>query len=394
MREKIILFVRRHPVILNCIYDVLRCFFNFISLFIPKTDTILFSSYGGRKLDDSPYELYKEIIRRKEFDKHEIVWAFVNPDQFEIPRGIKVKIDTPAFFKTLLKARIWISNTGIDRDIGISKRGHISVETWHGCPLKKICGEENTGSVSNNKLLKRKQDTTTIRCAQGEYDLEIYSRVFNSSRETFLMCDLPRNDILAKGISEEEQIQIKKNIGIIDNRKVVLYMPTFREYSLDKNNNICMAPPLNMEYWKEKLSEEYVLLIRAHYAVTKVMKIVNDGFTYDVSDYPSVNDLYFISDILISDYSSSYIDYSILQRPMLCYAYDLEEYTEKRGLYIDLAKELPCPIDKDESALIEHLENMDYMEYSEKSRLFHEKYSSHAGNATNAVINEIISRNL
>ena len=151
-------------------------------------------------------------------------------------------------------------------------------------------------------------------------------------------------------------------------------------------------PPMNLDKWERALREKYVLLIRAHYSVTASMNVIENEFVKDVSSYPSINDLYIISDILISDYSSSFIDYSILNRPMLCFAYDLEEYEEKRGLYVNLDEELPCIIDYDEDSLIDHILNLDYEAASKETRKFHQKYAPHAGNASKMVVDEIIKR--
>ena len=392
MRLKLIMILRTHPHVLSWMYTLLRLFLNTCNIFVKKKNSILFTSYGGRQLSDSPYELYKGILNEDAFKSFEIYWAFVDPDRFSIPVGEKIKIDTIEFFKVLLRSRIWISNTGIDRDIGISKKGRISVETWHGSPIKKICGEENSGSVSNNFFQKRKIDKETIRCAQSNYDLEIFARVFNAESKCFLLSDLPRNDILYKGVSYEKIVEIKRVIGLPIDKKIILYMPTFREYEVDDKGDLYIKPPIHLSKWEKLFAKDYILLIRAHYAVTKAMDFNNNDFVKNVSEYSDVNDLYLISDLLISDYSSAYFDYSILKRPMLCFAYDIEKYSEKRGMYMNIEETLPCSIDKTEEELLKHIVSLNYEKYSELASQFHEKYTPYAGNATQSVIDEIIHR--
>lgn len=392
MRLKLIGFLKHHPKLLNFGYGIFRAFLNFLGIFIRKKKKIVFVSYGGRKLDDSPYTVYKEICSRKEFDGYDIVWAFVDPDQHELERGRKVKVDTPRFFYELLSAKIWVSNTGIDRDIGISKRKVISVETWHGCPIKKICGEEHTNSTQNKSLQKGKKDARTIRCAQSMHDLKIFARVFHAEESAFLLSDLPRNDELVVGKPKDELLSIKESLGIPVDKKVILYMPTYREYNVDKDYNTYIAPPINMSEWKSRLGSDYVLLMRAHYAVNVALNIQNDGFVVDVSSFPKINDLYLIADILISDYSSAYMDYAILERPMLCFAYDYEEYSEKRGLYLKLEEVLPCEVDRDEASLLNRIENMDYDEYSLRTKAFKEIYAPFAGKASAAVVDAIVKK--
>lgn len=389
MRDKVLNFLRVHPGILNAFWKVAHVFFSFVGLFVPiKKKTILITSFAGRKYDDSPKALYDEIIQRREFDNWEIIWAFIEPGSINIPRGKKIKIDTWPFFMALLYSQVWISNSGMDRNINIRKKGIIKIETWHGTPLKKIGEDQNSGTIGNYKE-QGSVDDKTIRCAQSDFDREIFARVFNADKKCILLSDLPRNDGLLR-YTENEIYKIKNKIGICREKKVLLYMPTYREYLVNEKNQTYLAPPMNLEKWKLELGEEYVLLIRTHYAVAEALKLKEDEFVKDVSLYPYINDLYVIADIMISDYSSAYIDYSILDKPMLCFAYDEDEYIEKRGLYIDLHEELPCPVDKDEDTLIQRIKNLDWVEQTEASKKFHKKYAPYAGNASNMVINKLV----
>ena len=246
--------------------------------------------------------------------------------------------------------------------------------------------------MQNDKLHKGKKDASTIRCAQSEHDLNIFARVFHAEKESFLLSDLPRNDELAGEQSVERINEIKAKLDIPLDKKVILYMPTYREYLMDENYNNYIKPPMTLTKWAEALKDEYVLLFRAHYAVNKALDLKNDGFVYDVSAYPKINDLYIASDILISDYSSAYMDYAILERPMLCFAYDLDEYEEKRGLYLKLDEALPCEICDNEDSLISQITDLNYAEASARTRVFKERFAPYAGNASKIVVDEIIKR--
>lgn len=393
MRERVIQYLKMHPGILNAFWHLMSALLKLYSLVLPiKDKTVIFACFGGRKFDDSPKALYDSMCKSEYFKDWNFIWAFVNPDDFYIPRGEKVKIDTLSFFKALLSSKVWISNSGMARGINIHRRGIVEVETWHGTPLKKIGGEEHQNSMAPDRNKKKKKiDGTTIRCAQSEYDRNIFARIFAAQKEAILLCDLPRNDCLLK-YTQDDNNRIRDVLGITQDKRVILYTPTYREYLLDDNNNTFIAPPMDLSKWRERLGNEYVVLFRAHYAVKKAMGIKTDGFVYDVTDYPNLNDLYSISDLMISDYSSTFFDYSILDRPMLCFAYDLEEYEKKRGLYLSLEHELPCPIDKNEDQIIERILNLDFDQYKEKTRCFHAKYAPYAGKACDAVIKRIIER--
>ena len=112
------------------------------------------------------------------------------------------------------------------------------------------------------------------------------------------------------------------------------------------------------------------------------MKIDFNDFVRDASDYPAINDLMIASDILISDYSATIFDYCVLERPIISFTYDYEEYKEARGLYIDLPSELPNGIVKTEEEVIEGIKKMDFATASERTRIFKNKYVPKGGNAT------------
>lgn len=394
MRKNIIVFLKKHPMILNFFWKFLGIILKVWSVFVPiKEKTVLFASFGGRKFDDSPRALYEEMLKRPEFSDWKFIWAFVEPEKFDISNGDKVKIDTYSFFKILISSRVWISNSGMTRGIDFKRNGIIYIETWHGTPLKKIGGEENTNSMIYKKSKRNvgNLDSETIRCAQSEYDREIFQRIFNATKDSIILSDLPRNDSML--IYTYEKVQsIRKELSIPCDKKVLLYTPTYREYLINENNNMYIAPPINLEKWERALGDEYVLLIRAHYAIAEALGLQNTKFVRDVSEYSPLNDLYAVADCMISDYSSTYFDYSILERPMFCFAYDLEEYEKKRGLYLKLQDTLPCPIDKDEDDVVYHILNMDRSEYVENTKKFHEKYTPYAGNACGIIIDEILRR--
>lgn len=391
MRDRVINWVKNNHGVLKVAYLSTRKILNALGAVTPVKKQIIFSSFGGRAFNDSPYALYRGICEDERFDAYELVWAFVSPENHSIPRGKTVKIDTPAFFRELLSSEIWVSNAGIDRGIELSRKKHISVETWHGTPIKKIGDDSNNNTALNENKL-RKKDSKTIRCAQSEYDLEIFERVLNADEESFLLCDLPRNDELCASNIDKRSQDIKNNLNIPAEKKVLLYMPTYREYWQDKTGLTEMKQFINVGRWEEELGDEYVLLIRAHYAVNKQIDFQSSPFVRDVSGYSNLNDLFIIADILISDYSSAMIDYSILDKPLLCYAMDYDEYLLKRGTYVDLDSFLPCPVDKNERELIARIRTLDYSGYSQKSREFHMKYAPYAGHATEKVIEEIAKR--
>lgn len=392
MHSKIIAFLKKNPSVLRFCWIFAKLVLQTIYVFIPKhRNQILFASFGGRQFNDSPKAIYDEICKREAFKHWELVWTFVEPNLIDIPRGKKIKMDSPAFFWALLQSRVWVSNSGMDRDIFLNLKNVIKIETWHGTPLKKICGDEHQNTMGGKREIKGKPDNKTIRCAQSEFDQKLFQRLFHATKESILLCDLPRNDELLTYTKTKKQF-VREKLNIDNEKKVILYTPTYREYLWDANGNNLIAPPIHFEKWKRSLGANYVLLFRAHYAIGTVLNIENNDFVIDVSSYPNLNDLYVISDMMISDYSSCFFDYSILDRPMFCFAYDLNEYQEKRGLYFDLEETLPCKIHLTEDSLLSDIESIDMLKAIEATKLFHHKFAPFAGRASETIVNEILRR--
>lgn len=356
-----------------------------IGIFVKSTPKlILFNSFGGKKFDDSPKAIYDYMISDMRFDEYELVWAFHEPEKFSIPRGRIIKTDNLNYFITALKAKCWITNSAIERGLEFKKKETLYVNTWHGTPIK-LMGCDAT-KVSPSRVPERYYD---IQTAQSKYEADIFSRVFNVNYNNFLICGLPRNDELFNLRHRENQAIFKQKLGIPENKKIILYAPTFREYERDTKLNCVLAPPISFKKWKELLGEDYVVLLRCHYEVSKILNTdIDNEFVFDVSAYPALNELMLASDMLISDYSSIIFDYSILNRPIYLYTYDYDEYQNRRGMYFDIREELPGG-SISEKELVELIQK----EYPyQRLEIFRKKYVTNYGNATREVVNKIYEK--
>lgn len=362
----------------------------------PDDKLILFVSFGGRKYDDSPRCIYEAMIEDHQFDGFQLVWAFINPERHKLKgRGEKVKIDTLAFFKTALKARVWVNNSNVSRGLPFKGKHTFDFDTWHGSAIKKIGFDIETQTFGNSTKTKpsKKLSSHDVFCAQSPFDVEVFSQALNIPDDIIKVIGLPRNDELVSRNNEETIIAVKQKLNIPLDKTVILYAPTFREFDRDEGNNCVLTPPMNLEKWKRELGDKYVLLFRAHYEVVKCMDVIEDSFVKNMSNYPNLNELMLISDICLSDYSSIFFDYSILGRPMLCWAYDFEEYSAKRGLYFDIRQALQCEEMMTEDDVISCIKNLNVEERESITDAFQKKYVTEYGNATMKSL-DIIANNL
>lgn len=385
-------FIKTNKTAYNLYYFIGNIFFRFLGFFLkPDHDSILFVSFGGKKFDDSPKAIYEYMINNTQTDHLKYFWAFLEPDKIEIPVGQKIRIDTVAYFKVALKSRIWVTNSEVGRGLKFKNKKTFCLNTWHGTPIKKIGSDAHNIDLDSG-FGSRDASNADIVLAQGEFDANILARLFNIDRDKVKVFGLPRNDVLA---INDPQIKstIKNKLGIEEDKKVILYAPTFREFDRDSKLNSLIAPPIDIDLWQKKLGDRYVILFRAHYETVKILNInfnQYEGFLYNMSNYPILNDLMLASDLLISDYSSVFFDYSILGRPMLCFAYDYDLYFDNRGLYIDIQTELPGGVIKTEDELISKIMNVDTEALCYETIQFRNKYLESYGKATELSVNLII----
>ena len=361
--KKIINLLKTNQFFYNLYNFTISLLLKVFGLFVKiDENVILFNSFGGKKYDDSPKVIYEYMITNKKYDSYKFYWVFDEPNKFSIEKGIKLKNNSLKFFVTALKAKYWITNSGIERGLKFKKKNTVYINTWHGTAIKHI------GKDENNLSVKTRTSKVNYMYSQSEYDKKTFMHVFDLESDNVVLSGLPRNDELVN-VSKEEIDKIKKKLNLPLNKKIILYAPTFREYNRDSNGCL-LAPPIDLKMWEEKLGDNYILLFRAHYEVNKVLGIKENDFIKNYSDYPNLNELLKISDILISDYSSIMIDYSILERPIFNYIYDFDEYKEKRGMYFDLREKLPeCCFEK-EIDLLNAIENINYKIESNKVKKF------------------------
>ena len=214
---------------------------------------------------------------------------------------------------------------------------------------------------------------------------------FKVPEHLMLASGLPRNDALYH-VTDTKILALKQQLGLPLDKKIILYAPTWRD-SDDQGKTYSLKPPIHLDKWEERLGEHYILLFRTHHYTTRLLGVQFNDFVRDVSNYPSINDLFIVSDLLISDYSSCITDYSILERPVVCFAYDYDAYSKQRGINIDFRTEMPAGIQKTEDEVLDHILNMDEAEECRKTReMLKNRFTYIGGHATEICINAVFGK--
>ena len=244
---------------------------------------------------------------------------------------------------------------------------------------------------TNNCFKGRGKWNVDYFTCQGEYEADIFRKVFQTiGKDRMHVIGLPRNDIYAT-YTREYMLSLRRKMGISEDKKVILYAPTFREYDKTDSMAVKISIPINFEKWRHLLGDGYILLFRAHYEVVQGLNIQDNDFVREMSAYPQLEDLMIVSDLLISDYSSIFFDYSIMHKPMLCFAYDYEHYTRERGLYFDIREYLPNA--KDENELLLLIQQSDTTIKNKGVERFQKTFVTVFGNASRRSL-DIIADNL
>lgn len=362
-----------------------------------RKNIIMFESFSGKYYSDSP-KYISEYINAHYPGQYKLVWA-VNQKKPQIPYPYKkVKRYSMAYLYYLAVSHYFVFN---GRQAGWMKKreGQVFLETWHGTPLKKLFFdmEDITSATPTCKqeVYEQAKDWDYL-VSPNSFSTEVFRRCFRYDNE-MVESGYPRNDLLHAKNREELSRTVKKKLGIPEDKTVILYAPTWRDDEYYTSGRYKFTLPLDLEQMREQLGNEYVLLLRTHYYIADSIDTRGyEGFAYNVSAYEDISELYLISDLLVTDYSSVFFDYANLKRPMIFFTYDLEKYRDMiRGFYIDMEKELPGPMVYDTQGVIDTVRTSEIWmeERKEQYQRFYERFCAwEDGNASERVVKALLSK--
>lgn len=392
-------------MIKRIISKVYKIIFNITATIFPvRKDVVLFESFNGKLPSDNPYAIYQELV--KQTDKANLYWGIKKVHIKEAKQQFPDLNLVPRFSVKWLwlttRANFWVFNSRMPNWLKKNK-GTIYIQTWHGTPLKKLGADiqdiampgTSTEQYKNNFILEASRWDYLI--APNEYSEKIFKQAFQF-QNNILEIGYPRNDELVNNKNNQKlQDGLKEKIIGKKNGRVILYAPTWRDDYFIKKGSYKFYMPFSLEKMVKCLGQDDTLIIRPHYLVGDSIDIKGYEDRVKVCMDEAINDLYLISDLLITDYSSVMFDFAILQRPMLFYPYDMAHYKEKlRGFYLDY-NEVPGPIAEDEEKLYEFIRNFvsqgQFSGYDRKKERFEQLFCSwESGEASQKITNLIVER--
>ncbi|WP_066065371.1 CDP-glycerol glycerophosphotransferase family protein [Neobacillus soli] len=380
-------------------FPLMKAFYNLAKKVIPVDDRlIVFESGLGKQYADSPRYIYEEIVRRGL--NYKKVWVYNSQKRFNDKQTIYVKRLSFKYYYYLAKAGVWVNNQNFPTYIN-KRPATTYIQTWHGTPLKKMLFDIENVQGRTDDYVERVSKATKnwdYLISPSPYATKAFKSAFRYEGN-ILEIGYPRNDLFYQQDSKKLAGKVRNSLRLPANKKVILYAPTFRDNQSSGTNNFTFDINLDFEQMKEKLGDEYLLLLRMHVVIKKKVKIPDEykDFVFDVSNYPDIQELYLITDILITDYSSVMFDFANLKRPILFYTYDLEFYRDQlRGFYMDFEKEAPGPLLKTNEELLEAIQNIDEVQkqYTDKQNDFYTKFCQlEDGFAADRLVNQIFDVN-
>ena len=244
------------------------------------------------------------------------------------------------------------------------------VQLWHGTGLFKKFGYDLLND-EDKRIMEMFAPKIDLVSVSSENVADIYARNFYVDKSKVKPFGVPRNDFydeehLSDAYLSELRESFEKDYSQLKGKKLVLYAPTFRE---DPKNN-AVFDYFDIEKFLNELGDEYALAIRLHPNYKRFCdeehNIDLDDLTnsYDIINFTGFKDeqkLLLLADILIADYSSIMVDYTILKKPAILFTYDLEDYLYKeRGFYFDYKEMVPGKIVYNIDELIDSIKEEDF----------------------------------
>ncbi len=332
--------------------NAIKHFMNFLSFFsriIPKKENkIIFDSKPD--FSDNSRFLF-EYLQKKYAFKFDMVWIVYDKKirEYLLNKGIEaVYAFSFRGLKEILTAKIIISSH--THFIDMKSKNQIYVDLWHGMPLKRILFLD-PNDPTNLKHLRKETPKIDILISTSSLMKSVLSGCFHMYSKNVFITGQPRCDGLFKEPNRKTFEKILE-LNLSSYEKIIFYLPTYREGyekkidGLKMEDNIFRFPRFNWQEFSNFLEKTRTLFVcKLHPFEEKIyeskIKELNSPYfklltsRSLVTNFTDLYNIIGIADMLITDYSSIYFDFLLLNRPMIFIPTDLEDYRKSRGFTIE-----------------------------------------------------------
>ena len=321
-------------------------------------------------------------------DRENIDFEFLMINSVDEFRKFK---NTKKFYKLYATSKVVIVDDYFNLLNSVKKRDDVTLfQLWHACGAFKTFGFSRIGKVGGPKQTAPSHRMYDYATVSSEGIAKYYAEGFGISDKNVLPTGVPRTDIFFdKEYEEGIKSSFYSRYPQLKDKKIILFAPTFRG-----NGQRGAFYPLNVfnpEEFLNKVGDDYAIILKLHPFCNERYEIAPElsERLIDLSDEDELNDLLFVTDLLVTDYSSSVFEASLLGIPMLFYPYDLYQYISERDFYCDYETFVPGKIAFTQDDMIKAVIDGDFEEY--KIEPFKNKFFSHAdGKSAQRVADAII----
>ncbi|MCD7958682.1 MAG: CDP-glycerol glycerophosphotransferase family protein [Ruminococcus sp.] len=347
---------------------------------------ILFCSNARAEISGNEKFIYDRMLERNLDKKFQFRFDFKNNINTNRSIWKMIKFD---YYLATSDVIVLDDYYPIIYDLKYDKRVKV-VQVWHACGAFKTVGFERIEKKDAPHFNSLTHKCYTHVIVSSEISAKHNAEAFCLSEDKFYITGIPRTDLFFN--QSYREITTEKMLECFPQckgKKVYLYAPTFR--GTNARDAYFPFGAVDLEQWGQLLEEEdAILILKMHPFVTQHMDIPKNyrDRILDATDYREVNDILFLVDILITDYSSVIYEMSLLRKPMIFYAFDQRSYEYSRDFYEPYEETVPGKIVHDFDELIDCLRNGDY-EYYKMDHFIQKNFAHTDGKSTDRIIDQI-----
>lgn len=351
---------------------------------------VMMSSFWGRdnKFNDNPQAIYEYLANNRPEFTTIIMMKDAIRTYPEYPNAKVVSYGTKEYWYYLAHAKYFVNNVNYTESQRVKRPDQIEIQTMHGTPLKTLGFEVlEDWNDKNYQSQKRKNANWDYLLTPSDWVADYAVKAF-AVQPKILNTGYPRNDQLFISRSAKQVEDLKRSLNLPLNKKIVAYTPTWRQKEPTTIDNYLDVK----ELYKALPDDVYFVIKNHHFEPWSGLSNEYADKIGFMSGEASIDDVYIIADCLITDYSSVMFDYSLLNKPMIFYAFDYDQYVEERGLNFDLRKFAPGPIANNQNDLVKWITNFNTIEskFSKSIKKFKTRFSQYDdGHAAEKVVNTV-----
>lgn len=262
------------------------------------------------------------------------------------------------------------------------------IQVWHSSGGFKAVGYCRFGKIGSPYPIESCHRKYSKAIAPSESLVKVFGEVFGIEDEAFIVSGTPTMDHM---LDEDRVKEIKDNIykkyPVLKDKKVILFAPTYR--GKGQKNAFYDYDRMDFKRIYDFCGDEYIFLVKMHPFITDKPPIKGmEDRIINVTSHPDISDFYHVSDMMITDYSSCYYEFAIMDKPILFFVPDKALYEVTRGVHQNIDDSAPGKVVNDFDELMDALNNKDYD--IEKTQQFRkESFENFDGGATDRLIDGV-----